>query len=767
MFYHFPEDYNALTTKYNIEKSYYSNPVKANKILEKYLENNYNHSVLMELAKNNINEGKIDTAIYLLKKNIDLVPYSNESYRNIVNLLSRQSKYEEAIEVCKTVIENKPSDYNTLSDIAVLHKFLNDKESAISYYEEALRYFPFSFDINEKIRELKGLKQIVDLTPEINPIDLIKDYESNFTPQVKKSYDVVSLSKSLIIFKTKAKGNIQKYILRMNDEKAIKRWQQIDLSPDSYMNIFINDAKTIKKNGDKIDAEQNDSEVVFVNLEVGDYIYVSYTEKQVNGGKSSVFISDRFSLNSYSPVYKVEYNLFVEDGLTIIDTILNATLKPKVSKIEGFTKYQWLSNAPGVIKEESYAIPFNDIAQRIHVSIDYTWLDIVQWYSDLSTHQAVADYTIKKIVKDLFEGKDFSDEEKSKIIYDFVIKNIQYSSIDFRQSGYIPQKASKVYHSRLGDCKDVSTLYVSLARASGLKANLVLINTSDNGQNAILLPSLNFNHTIVKVYLEEGSKYLELTNPDLPYGYLYYYHYGAALLEIPTNNVSEDHKLTHLKFNPNYKNETVRNSLVEVLEDYKMKVEMDVIKTGTRASSACKSYYYSDDEERKDKLKKMVSSKFKSLLTIENLNFEILKPRNDTAKYSYTYIVDNDVLKLGSFRSFKIPFTDLLIEMSVFEDGKRNYEFDFVYYENTDKYDETIMITLNDKFSMTEIPENVHLEYNGSTYDLSFEKLSERRLKVHRVYNVNRINIDQEDFLAFKEFMANLNEAENTHLLFK
>lgn len=763
----FPEDYYALVTKYNIEKSFYSNPEKANNILKNYLKNSFSENVLSELAANYIKEGKFDEAIKLLEKKIELFPYDIDVYRNIVNILTRQTEYEKAINVCEKIMENRPSDYSTLNDLAVLHKFNGDEQTAIMYYEEALRYFPFSFETNEKIRELKGLKKAIDLVGEFDPAGIIKDYENNFKPPIKKSYDIVSESKSVIIFKSKATGIVHRYILRINDEKAIEEWQQVNFTASPNMTLYIDDVKTIKKNGNKIDAERNNGEAVFTNLEVGDYIYVSYNEKQEYGGKSSVFISDRHALNSYYPIFKVEYNVLVEDGATIVHTILNDTLKPIIAKVAGFTNYKWTKNSPEVLKSEPYNIPFNDLAQRVHISLNYSWRDIVQWYSDLSTYQAMSDYTIKKITEELFAGKNFSDHEKSRIIYEFVSKNIQYSLIDFRQSSYIPQKASQIYNSRLGDCKDVSTLYVSIAREAGLDANLVLINTSNNGQNDVLLPSLNFNHCIVKVYLEDGSKYLELTDPDLPYGHLYYYHKGAAILEIPTVVGSDEIKLNRLDLNPNYKDEVFRNSYVTIESDYRMRIEQKVMKTGTKASSSCRNYYYVDEKEKKDNLKNAISSQFKSALKIEELNFEILNPREDTAKYSYTYTVENDVLKLGTFRTFKIPFSDYLIEMSIFEDGQRHNLFDFVYYEPTDKYDEIIEISLNDNFSFEETPKNIHLEYNGNTYELTFEKINDKKLKVHRIYKVKRANINQEDFSTFKAFMSQVNEAENTHLLFK
>lgn len=763
----FPNDYQAFMTKYKIEMNYYSNPKKAKKLLEKFLDNNYDYDLMYELINYYYKEGQLDKAISILKKNIELVPYSIKSYRNISDLLTRQDKYYEAKKVLSDLLESRPSDYILLNELGVLEATVGNKDKAIDYFEQALDYFPFSFEINEKLRDLKDQTLAMKILPEFDPAEEIKKYEKNFVSKKKESYDIVSETRTKIIFKTRATGSIYSYIIKLNDESAIERFQNISFSNSRNMDLYFNELKTIKKNGQKIEAEREGGEVVFTNLEVGDYIFVSYREEQERGGKSSFFISDKFALSSYRPMYKREYNLLLEDGLVANFKFVNDSIPPKITKDEGFKKYTWTVKNPEPIKDEVYNIPFNDIANVLHVNLDYTWKDIVQWYGDLSTTQAQSDFTIKKLAKDLFEGKNLTQEEKSKIIYEFVCKNIQYSSVDFRQSGFIPQKASEIYHSRLGDCKDVSTLYVALAREAGLDANLVLINTRNNGKNDIVLPSLDFNHCIVKVNFANKSMFLELTDPDLPYGDLHNYHQDASILQIPTSNIPSNIGLTRLKMNDDNPSNIYRTSKVKIRNDYQLNVEKNILKTGINAAQMNSGYYYDDPETRKDNMKQAIANDFKSTVTLEKLEFDLLIPRRDSAKYSYAYVVKDDVIKLGSLNSLKIPFADELINMSFFEEEERKNEFNFINYEDTDEYHETLIISLDTKFTFKEIPKNKHFEYNGFVYDLKFKKIDSKTIEVKRFYKCIKENIMPKDFNAFKDFMDKVNEGENTHVLFQ
>ncbi|UTA69878.1 transglutaminase domain-containing protein [Emticicia sp. 21SJ11W-3] len=762
----YPEDHEIVELKYKIQKSVAPDPKKTNEIIEKYLKNNFNFQLSDILKADYVDQGRIEDAIKKLQEEKKLVldPLLD---RKIVNLLSRKRDYEGAIKVCLDILKMRPSDYETLQDLAALHNMINDKKNAVAYYEQALKFFPFSFEYNEKIRELKGEKPTFDVVIGINAVEAIKDYEKNFSPKIKAPYDIVNEKKSFIVFKTRATASRNSYIIKINQERAIEEWQKIQLSGDANDLIQVNEVKTIKKNGSKLDAERNGDEWVFTNLEVGDYIYVDYLFKQTNGSSSSSFIYDSFALNSFRPVYKREYTVFAQEGLSIKDTVINANIKPQKSKLEGFDIYNWKSVSPENLKDENYTPPFSDVGTTVQISLGNTWADIAGWYSDLSEKQAQPDFTIHSIVKSLFDNKKYTDEEKARIIYDFVCKNIQYSSIDFRQGSYIPQKASTIYHTRLGDCKDVSTLYASIARAAGLDVNLVLINTRDNGKKNVVLPSLNFNHCIVKVNLKSGSKYLELTDTNLPFGYLYFSHKGASILEIPVKNVSNNISLGSLKLNKGYDNKIIRNGTFSLTVSNNVTFKKTVVKTGNQASNMCDIYYYLDEDKRKEEFKKSITEGAESPTKLNWLKFEKLEPRKDTAIFSYEYTVENEIKKAGSFRTLKLPFTDYIAKLDIFDDSERVFDFDYNFYERVDYYDETLIINFDGGIKLLEMPENVHLTFKGNIYDLSFTKINDKQLKIRRTYTAEAENIKPEDFSGFKTFITKAIEADNTTLVMK
>ncbi|MEM7657879.1 MAG: transglutaminase domain-containing protein, partial [Bacteroidota bacterium] len=665
------------------------------------------------------------------------------------------------------ILLNKPSDYLTMEQLGELYQAVGDKSKASDYYEESLRYFPFSYEVNAKIRTLNDQTPVFELVPEIDPVEMIEEFEAKFKPAYKESYDIVLEKKSLIVFESMATAGTHEFMIHMNDESAIEYWQNLNFGPEPYRTLYFDELLTIKQSGEKINAERSGGEVVFTNLEVDDYIYVAYHEEQKRGGKSAAFVSDVFSINSFAPLYQSEYHLLVEGDTEFDSYFSREELEPALTEEAGFRHYTWSLTNPPVIKEETNALPSKDLTNNLHISMTPAWGNIVQWYSDLSGYQSVPDYSIQTLVEELFGGRTLNEEEKAKEIYEFVTKNIQYSSVDFRQSNFVPQKASRVYQSRLGDCKDVSTLYVAMAKEAGLDANLVLINTSDNGQKAVVLPSLNFNHCIVNVDVKGEKTFLELTDSNLPFGYLSQYHKGASILEIPSSGDLAMKTLTRLDFNPGYQDRVKRNTEVMIQANNQMAIQRETVKTGIRASSFVDSYYNMDKELQDQKLTQSIKDDFSSAVSLKSFEITELEPRHDTARYTYDFLVEGDVVSMGAFRSFKLPFSDVLIHMAVFEDRDRINDFNFVAYENTNVYEEEMMIELPDGKAFMEVPGNVSAEWEDFSYDLQFEQIDDKTVKVQRHFEVLRENITPEDFPAFRAFMTKVNEAENTHLLFR
>ena len=79
-------------------------------------------------------------------------------------------------------------------------------------------------------------------------------------------------------------------------------------------------------------------------------------------------------------------------------------------------------------------------------------------------------------------------------------ERVRYTGVLFGQGKIVPNPPSVTLERRFGDCKDKAVVFVSLLRAAGLPAEVVLLNAGTNADVDPELPGVgNFNHMIVHV----------------------------------------------------------------------------------------------------------------------------------------------------------------------------------------------------------------------------------------------------------------------------
>jgi len=113
--------------------------------------------------------------------------------------------------------------------------------------------------------------------------------------------------------------------------------------------------------------------------------------------------------------------------------------------------YRWELNNQPALKDEPYMSAFVDVVPTLFYSSLPDWKYVSDWYKDLTTSKFNSDYVLKETLAGLLNGKEnLTNLEKAKIFYNYILENITYSSVNFLQSNYIPQKAITYHHNPSG-----------------------------------------------------------------------------------------------------------------------------------------------------------------------------------------------------------------------------------------------------------------------------------------------------------------------------
>jgi hypothetical protein len=478
---------------------------------------------------------------------------------------------------------------------------------------------------------------------------------------------------------------------------------------------------------------------------------------------------DSYYFLGSTPTCLAEYSLLIGAKTPLYYTCTNdSTLKPAVSEHEKYRLYTWKMENIDALKEEPLMPPSVDIGKVLHLSTIPSWSAIAGWYSDLTRAQSEKSLNLDQLVQKLFPrgSRDLSAMQKAKRIYDYVVSNIAYNSVSFMHSAFVPQKASKTLSSRLGDCKDMSTLFVALARQVHLKANLVLVNTRDNGQRAMALPSMEFNHCIVR--FPDGGRYyyLELTDKNLPFMALPLDLYGAQVLNIPYDDDSSKADLFLLA--PQTRRPDLLHRKLTLTVSGSDLTGKSVVTIAGAQSAAYRDRFKGETESDVDKsMQELLTQSFKKPVDVSGVQWSGLDRLCDTVRGQVNFVVKNEIIQRGDMNIWKPDFIDLVATSNLFTVKERKYPLEYWEYENTQQYQTELEIDLPADESFRQIPPDVSLDFDRMKYRLSYKKLSPGKLLIERSFTTQPWrNIQVAEYPGLEAFFNKIIKAESRYISF-
>jgi len=161
----------------------------------------------------------------------------------------------------------------------------------------------------------------------------------------------------------------------------------------------------------------------------------------------------------------------------------------------------------------------------------HTWQEVGAWYHSLEGSRTEPDDDIRAKVATLTAGKSTPDE-KARAIYAYVSAQVRYIGVAFGVGRFQPHAAGDVLSNQYGDCKDKSTLLISMLSAAGINADAVLIGAGITFNSAVPSPA-SFNHAITLAHIDGKPVWLDSTAEVSPFALLNPVIRGKQSLVIP------------------------------------------------------------------------------------------------------------------------------------------------------------------------------------------------------------------------------------------
>lgn len=765
----YPENITFLELKFLLMKNLQKSSDQAVGVLEKYLNSNYNASIsnmLLEEYEKTGNKSKLEKRLIKLR---EAFPEEPQFINALSNFYFQTKKYAKALEQIQTGLQNAPYNTKYWESLSYIQEGLGNQTEAINAIEKALTYNPNLFSARERLRSLQNKEPILSYLKNENAYQEVSSALAK-TSEADDNYEFIFDDRSYIIFPQGASMEYNSVAIKMLTEAGVDNYKESSIGYSSNrQSLTIETAEVIKKNGEKVQAERNRNELVFPSLEVGDAIFIEYRMENYTGGKLSKEFTREHIFNSFVPTNRSRFRLFTSADNSLLIEKVNFEKEPKEYIVDDFKCYEWEIENPEKCKEESYMPSLYEVGMGLHISSMDSWRTISEWYRDLALPMAKVDYNLEQVYNEIFEGKSFKDDyEKAEAIYDYISENIRYSSVSFRQSNFVPQKPMVTISTQLGDCKDVSTLYHTLAKKAGIDTHLVLVSTRDNGENRLKVPSIGFNHCIVRIDIDDKKIFQELTDNKLPFGSMPDIIVNAQALVIPNSATDEEgENLINIPNEKLVQDQLNRKSTVTINEAEEVHINTHLQIAGDLTSDYRHHLSNKTEEQTKEAVEDIFAKYFEGNFQLESYEFIELEGRGEEFGLKGEFLVENEVKSIGGLKAFQPPLFEEIFTLDPFPDEERVHPLLYWSYESENVYETETVVELPENAVLIELPQSFELSESFIQYSLNVEKLSDTSLKITRKVNIDNQAFAPEMYETFRETIKKIVKAEDIYVAYK
>lgn len=645
---------------------------------------------------------------------------------------------------------------------AKIHRAKGDTLQAIKEFREAIKFNPTDFDTRAELRSFEGKQSLFSRFSSVSTDSIIKNApEADAYPD--KDYAILLEEQKRIIYENGASEYTMELIVRLFTADAVDSWKEYSITTSTGSDGYsIEKAVSVKNDGSEVTADVSGENVVFKSLAPGDIIHIRWRVRTYNGGRFSNKFWDSYLLNGSVPVRYIRLGLIVPDTIKFDYRVRNAGIQPQIRTTEDGKIYEWtIHNEPAA--EDEIGMPsWYEVGKNLEFSNISTWSEIVSWYLELTRQQIKPSREVHEQMAMLKDSlRNNTDLEKIRVVYDFITKNIRYSSIPFRQSAYMPQKARAVLTTKIGDCKDLATLFITMISEFGIKAHYVLVNTFDFGYTRQTpLPSpWSFDHCIAAVETSKGLIYLDLTAPDYAIGSAPEGDVGAFALLIK-QGVNAPMTLERSFFT---RNSLKRVTEVRLANSDPAEFTVSSVRSGSLAAGMRSNYQDKSKKDREKMLTETLSQEYQNV-AIKAFSFDNLDSTQEYLRYNMTYTVSDLMTEAGSFFLVKIPWSETLTPSPAFTLEKRTFPLDYPLYADT--IQETLILRLPKGMTLMEPPKPVKKSSPAAEYSVAYTYTS-GVLKAIRTFIQKKSFIEPSDYITFKTMYNAVVKEDARQLLLK
>lgn len=385
---------------------------------------------------------------------------------------------------------------------------------------------------------------------------------------------------------------------------------------------------------------------------------------------------------------------------------------------------------------------------------DAEWRAIGEWMTNLEAHRADPSPEITAETEQLIAGApDFYT--KLQRITEYIQKNVRYFIVIRGIGGYQSHPADDIFRNKYGDCKDKTTILISMLQAAGIKGYYLAVDDK-RGVVDPAAPSLAGNHMITAIEIPadvkdprlmaistatDGRRYLifDPTNERTAVGNLPSYEQGSYGIL----GAGEESQLLALPILKPDANTNISTGTFTLQADGTLTGKVDSTHDGPDGADYRMFLKYTNDKERHEYWEKYLAEDLPGVVLD---SFSFTQPSSLSRPLELHYSITDKQYAHQAGPLLLVRPRVLGSHVYYFDDKPRTVPIDL---SSTGHWHESFDITLPQGYVVDETPDPVDVETDFLSYH---SKISAQGNKLHyeRDYKVKQVQLPASKALEFR-----------------
>ncbi len=691
---------------------------------------------------------------------LEIAPYATGVQELKARYLFEKERLDEATTLLNQLLEVEPYDSDVCELLGDINIEKKNETEALRWYRQAERLNggPEEYgSLGEKIEKLDNKKKYSGYFPVVNLREIAKDHswESKYPDEEA----VISLFSQQITYLRDEKRvtAINKAVIHIRNDAGAKRWTEADLRQIGQ----ITSAKVLKKDGTITSPDLGYGVAVFKNLQAGDVILLEGSSEQSLPDEIPGEFIDMNVVSWQSPIARATLELLIPKDQELYFNCNRVDCNHTTRDTGDLKMLRWdWRNIAKIENEEATPENYDSYAWMMSSSAA-DWSNVRKWYGRKTYCRTEPNYEVLATARQLIRP-GMTQEQIVETLHTFITKDINYSFVPFLNTNYVPKKPGATLSGKVGDCKDVATLMITLLREQGIPAWYTLVSTHSFSTREPRPTLYIFNHAIVAYQLKDGVlRFADLTTDYFPTGVLPEGDSDAWGLVIRDG----ENTLRHL---PNDA-QNVEVTRVEIAAKASMdaagNLNMDVIsmRHGVAAGNWRESMLRATAEDQRKRLSEYFGGGVLNHLNLDKIEFANLDSINQPLRTDFSLTAYNQLDKVSDLYIMPLPLPLSTPTQKALFAGKRANDLDLDALFELAPVLETVNLNLPVGYELAEKPQNKHLDTRFGEYTLTFETIP-GAVRIQRNLIFKMRFVPSADFEAFKKFYLDMLDADDALL---